>query len=137
MNLKILTWNVRGLNDPDKRLHIKNLLKDWHANIICLQETKMELITTRIVRSLWRYKHVDWMFLGSNGASGGILLMWDRRLVEKLEDAVGYFFVPCKFKNVEDHKVWMFTRVYGPNIAEERSLLWDELARIRSWWDVP
>ena len=125
------------MTDPNKRLRIRNLLKDWHADIICLQEIKMELITAWRVRSLWRCKHVDWIFLGSNGASGGNLLMWDKRLVEKLEDAVGYFSVICKFKNMEDHKVWMFTGVYGPNIAGERSLLWDELAGICSWWDVP
>ena len=45
------------------------------------------------------------MFLGSIGASGGILLMWDGRVVEKLEDVVGYFSVSCKFRNVEDHNV--------------------------------
>ena len=45
------------------------------------------------------------MFLGSIGASGGILLMWDKRVVEKVEDAVGQFSVSCKFKNVEDQKV--------------------------------
>uniref|UniRef100_A0A2N9GHU0 Uncharacterized protein n=1 Tax=Fagus sylvatica TaxID=28930 RepID=A0A2N9GHU0_FAGSY len=47
---------------------------------------------------------------GSNGATGGILLMWDKRLVEKLEDAVGYYSVS-----------W-------------RGVLLDELARIRHWW---
>jgi hypothetical protein len=45
------------------------------------------------------------MFLGSIGASGGILLMWDSRVVEKLEDAVGYFSVSSKLKNVEDQNV--------------------------------
>jgi hypothetical protein len=68
MNVKIISWNVRGLNDSGKRLRIKNMLKDWHANIICLQETKMELITTRTIRRLWRCQYVDWMFLGSIGA---------------------------------------------------------------------
>jgi hypothetical protein len=80
---------------------------------------------------------VDWMFLGSNGASGGILLMWDKRCVEKLEDAVGIYSVSCKFKNVADQKVWMYTSVYGPNVDRERSLMWDELAGIRSWWGLP
>jgi hypothetical protein len=77
------------------------------------------------------------MFLGSIGASGGILLMWDSRVVEKLEDAVEYFFVSCKFRNVEDHNIWMFSGVYGPNVDNDRGLMWDELAGIRSWWDVP
>uniref|UniRef100_A0A2N9H333 Reverse transcriptase domain-containing protein n=1 Tax=Fagus sylvatica TaxID=28930 RepID=A0A2N9H333_FAGSY len=133
----ILTWNVRGLNDPGKRLRIKHMLKIWAPDIICLQETKMELISKAIVRSLWRCHHVDWMFLGSNGASGGILLMWDKRLVEKIEDAVGSYSVSCKFKNVADQNVWMYSGVYGPNVDRERGLLWDELAGIRSWWGVP
>ena len=77
------------------------------------------------------------MFLGSIGASGGILLMWDSRVVEKLEDVVGYFSVSYKFRNVEDHNVWMFSGVCGPNVDNDRGLMWDGLAGIRSWWDVP
>lgn len=53
MSLNIITWNVRGLNNRDKRLCIKNMIKDWRVDIICLQETKLELITTQIVRRLW------------------------------------------------------------------------------------
>ncbi len=49
MNVKIISWNVRGVNDSGKRLRIKNMLKDWHVDIICLQETKMELITDQII----------------------------------------------------------------------------------------
>ena len=70
MSLNIVTWNVRGLNNRDKRLRLKNMIKDWRADIFCLQETKLELITAQIVRSLWRCQFVDWMFLGSMGASG-------------------------------------------------------------------
>jgi hypothetical protein len=35
---------------------------------------------------------------GSNGDSGGILLMWDTRVVEKIDDAVGNFFVSINFE---------------------------------------
>ena len=38
----------------------------------------MELITRDFVRSLWGCQHVDWVYLGSIGALGGILAMWDR-----------------------------------------------------------
>jgi exonuclease III len=53
MNLKIITWNVRGLNNRDKRLQVCHLLKMWKANIVCLQETKMDIIDRGIARSLW------------------------------------------------------------------------------------
>ena len=36
MNLKILSWNVRGLNDRRKRSIVKNLLRGWKCDVICL-----------------------------------------------------------------------------------------------------
>ena len=89
MNLKILFWNVRGLHERDKRLQIKNLIRMWRADIICIQETKVELITRGFVRSLWCCHYVDWVYLGSLGASGGILVMWDKRVVEKVRRSCG------------------------------------------------
>jgi endonuclease/exonuclease/phosphatase family metal-dependent hydrolase len=41
MKLKILSWNVRGLHEKDKRFRIRNLLKLWGPHIICFQETKI------------------------------------------------------------------------------------------------
>ena len=91
------------------------MIRGWGANIIFLQETKMELKTRREISSLWGCQHLDWLYLGSIGALGGVLVMWDRRMVEKIDETVGRFFVSCKFKNVVDHFVWAFTSVYGPN----------------------
>ena len=60
MNLRIISWNVRGLNDNEKRLRVRNIIKTWKANIVCLQkanivclqETKLELITRRVIHSV-------------------------------------------------------------------------------------
>ena len=41
MSVKLLSWNVRGLNRFDKRLQIRNLLRMWKADMVCLQETKL------------------------------------------------------------------------------------------------
>ena len=43
MNLKLLSWNVRGLNDFSKRLRVKNLHKQWKADLVCLQEMKLRV----------------------------------------------------------------------------------------------
>ena len=137
MNVKILSWNVLGLNDRDKRLQVRSLIKHWGADVICLQETKIELVSRRLGRSLWGIHHVDWIFLGSIGAAGGILLMWDRRVVEKIDEAVGDYSVSCRFRGVVDLFEWAFSGVYGPQTDRERSLMWDELAGLVSWWGIP
>ncbi|XP_035544586.1 uncharacterized protein LOC118347981 [Juglans regia] len=71
------------------------------------------------------------------GASGGILVMWDKRVVESSDEFVGEFSVGCLFRNIDDGFLWAFAGVYGPNLDSERRMLWDELAGLCSWWEVP
>ncbi len=47
--------------------------------------------------------------------------MWDRRIVEKMED----------------QSEWAFSGVYGPQIGRQRRELWDELSGVFSWWGSP
>ena len=63
--------------------------------------------------------------------------MWDRRVVEKLEEAVGQFSISCRFKNVSDHFEWAFTGIYGPNLNRECQFMWEELAGLISLWNFP
>ena len=49
----------------------------------------MGLINRAMIRSLWGGQHVDWSYLGSCGASSGVLVMRDTRVVNKMEEAVG------------------------------------------------
>lgn len=82
-------------------------------------------------------RFVDWLFLGSAKAFRNILLMWNSRIAEKLYGAMGLYYVSCKFKNVGDQLLWMSSEMYGPNLARDRSLMWDELSGLRCWWKVP
>ena len=59
MNLKMLSWNVKGLNEVEKRLQIHNLKHAWRPDIVCLQKTNLEWITRGIVRSIWSCPYVD------------------------------------------------------------------------------
>lgn len=76
----------------------------------------MDLITRGVIRSIWGCQHFDWVFLGLIGSFGGILVLWDRRVVEKWRRAVGCFSVSCRFKNVADNFERAFFGAYGPNV---------------------
>jgi hypothetical protein len=114
MKHKILSWNVRGLNEVKKRLRVRRLLRQWKVDIVCLQETKLERIMHGLVRSLWGCPYLEWSYVASIGASGGILLLWDRRVVSKVDVCQGNFVAACSFRNVDDGMEWAFAGVYGP-----------------------
>lgn len=50
MKPMLIFWNARGLNQAGKRLKVRNLLRQWKTDIICLQETKLELISNSTVK---------------------------------------------------------------------------------------
>jgi len=83
MTLQLLSWNVRGL--------CKNLLKEWKCDIVCFQETKISSIDVAFVRSLWGSPFIDWAILDTFQTLGGVLLIWDKRVFEKMDAIVDSF----------------------------------------------
>ena len=128
MTLQLLSWNVRGLNNPQKREVCKNLLKEWKCDIVCFQETKVFSIDVAFVRSLWGSLFIDWAVLDAVQTLGGVLLIWDNRVFGKLDVIVGQFSVSVLLRGVVDDFVWACTGVYGPNDDGQRSILWEELS---------
>jgi hypothetical protein len=67
-NCRILNWNVRGLNDGARRDSVNELVCDTGSAVVCLQETKLQVIDDGVVirrtfgtiyqvilRTYWRY----------------------------------------------------------------------------------
>ena len=57
--LKILSWNVRGANDPEKRKIIKAFLKSQRVDVVFLQETKLKDISRGMIRHLGVGRFLD------------------------------------------------------------------------------
>ena len=51
MKPKILSWILKGLNEGDKWLRVRNLLRDWKVDVVCFQETKLEVTSCSVVCS--------------------------------------------------------------------------------------
>ena len=107
---------MRGANDSSKRKIIKAFLRKQKVDLLCIQETKFQSMIEGVVRSLGTRRFLDWRALDAFGSAGGILICWDKRSLEILDWEVGQLSISCRFRNVEDGFVWVFTGVYGPFI---------------------
>ena len=85
MNLKLMSWNVRGANDVNKRRIIKSVVRKQKVDLMCIQETKIQSMTDGVVKSLGLGRFLDWRTLEAAGAAGGVLVCWDKRSLELLE----------------------------------------------------
>ena len=136
IKIKMILWNVKGLNDPRKRLVVKNLLRKWKCDVVCLQEMKIASMNRQLVCSLWSYLYVDWAVLEADWTAGGILIIWDKRVLEKVEVMVGTFSVSVKWQGVGDGFIWACSGVYGSNENIVRGHMWDELVGIQQYWRI-
>ena len=91
---------------------------EWKVDIVCFQETKLEVMFRSVVCGF----AIMWI-LDSRGALGGILIMWDMRMVEKIDKCAREFTLADTFRNVEDYFTLAFAGVYGHNSDRDRRLL--------------
>lgn len=74
MKIKILSWNVREVNDRNKRKLIKTLIRTQNVDLVCLQETKMTEMSLGVVRSLGVGRFLEWGALDARGAAGEVVV---------------------------------------------------------------
>ena len=97
----------------------------------------MQFMTDSIARSIGFGRFLGWKAVNVEGASGGIFICWDRRSLDILDWEEGQFTLSCRFRNVENGAIWVFTGVYGPFSKVERDALWEEFGAIRGLWEDP
>ena len=64
------------------------------------------------------------------------MLIWDKRVFEKLDVIVGQFSVSVLLRGVVDDFVWACIGVYGPNDDGQWATLWEELSQVRARWPM-
>jgi len=82
VEMKIISYNVRGLGGFEKKADVRRFLQDKCPFVVCLQESKLSVVDDFIVKSIWGSAGCGYSFQASNGASGGIITMWDPLVVE-------------------------------------------------------
>ena len=76
-NWNILNWNIRGINDSNKWLALRNKIAEANVDIVCLQETKKEHFDYGYLKNFCPNRINCFDFLPSVGASGGLLIAWN------------------------------------------------------------
>lgn len=99
--MKFISWNASGMNQLAKRVVIKDAIKFVGGAFLFFQETKMEIIDEKVIRSLCAFSNFGFVICPSKGASGGILLIQNSDLWQQLDVHVGFFSVSVLVKDFE------------------------------------
>jgi hypothetical protein len=74
LDISFAIWNGHGLNSPGRRLAVYQAISPAKAAVVCIQETKMAVISDRVVHECLGSSFDKFFFLPTDGNRGGILL---------------------------------------------------------------
>lgn len=133
---RILCWNVRGLNSRVRQDAIRNLISNSRVDIVCLQETKMSVMSVGVILSSMGSDFTNWIDLPAAGASGGIVVAWRQCLGPALATRVDNYSLSIQF-SPGSLQPWWLTCVYGPQGDINKLLFMQKLRDVRSFCQGP
>ncbi|GKU89286.1 hypothetical protein SLEP1_g3443 [Rubroshorea leprosula] len=113
-----------------KRRGVRDLIKKEGADIVFIQESKMEVCDVRKCRSIWGGDNCNWVMKSAQGRAEGILCLWNSNLFDVSKELVGSGF--CGMYGVwgKDKIPCYFLNVYAPCENHGKQLLWNEISNL-------
>ncbi|GKV09171.1 hypothetical protein SLEP1_g20713 [Rubroshorea leprosula] len=119
--------SVRGLGGVGKKAQIRELVIKEKIQFLAVQETKMDIVDRKICRNLWGSEDMDWVAKSSNGMYGGLICVWDSKILKKKETIEGDNFIGVfGLWGLEEIPVYILN-IYSPCQLTSKRALWEEL----------
>jgi ribonuclease HI/exonuclease III len=124
--MKIVSWNCRGLGNPTKIEAVKDLMKVEPADILMLQETKIEgEALLEISKHKWQ-KNTG-KAISARGTSGGIATLWKAEQFSLVNSYNTQHWSFTELKHTASKLTIALFNLYVPTLHNEKKDCWKTL----------
>lgn len=134
--MKILSWNIRGLNNPHKHDLLANMVRDNQSDIILIQETKMSAKKVFKIKNMF-FKDCGCQVVDSDGASSGVETFWNPKMVVRTKLFSFENHVASSFLCFRENFSWVLSNIYAPNSKSVCKHFWDRLNSFKAQFHFP
>jgi len=129
--MKLISWNVRGLNSPRKCRMIKNMIQHEQPHILFMQETKCNNSTLdSILSKAW--PGCQTVIVDASGASGGLAIAWNTQKISLTNFHASHHLIQATFHIIGTNILGHLTNVYFPQDPVQKSALLKTLETLNS-----
>lgn len=125
--MKIISYNVRGLGGFEKRSEVKRLVADKKSFVLCLQESKLNVVDDLLIKAIWGSTSLGFFFQPSMGASGGLLTVWDCNVVEVYSTTSFPHVLVIRGRVLQTGQELVIANIYAPCDTAAKQVLWNYL----------
>lgn len=127
----LLSWNVRGLNCPDRRATVHETIASTSCHLVCLQETKLDDVDQFVAAFLGGHRLRSFAQRPAVGTRGGILMLWDENVVGISNIVASEFCLSADVQILANDTTFKITSVYGPTSSSRKDDFFAELLALR------
>ena len=91
--MNCMSINVQGIGNINKHVWIRKLCINRKVNFLAIQEKKSNDVGAHLIRSLWGNNNFDFVAYDAQGASGGIVVIWEIGMFVKKSSVIHEKFV--------------------------------------------
>src|ERR1044072_3989833 len=132
----VLSLNVRGIGSNINQQAVKCLVMKNRVDVLCVQESKMQVIDLSLCRKLWGDAAFEWDFVPAENRGGGLICIWRKGFLQNLSCRKDQRFLCISGKRPGEDTTCVFVNVYGPSDRVEKSLLWREIVELKNDFPV-
>jgi exonuclease III len=129
--MKIISWNIRGLNGRSKQKLLRDLIIEEAPDVVMLQETKC---TTEDINRLLPYywKQGGAVSIDATGTAGGLAILWNTNSVLMDNFCTTRWSITADYRLIGSDKPGHLTTVYGPATPRDKQAFLGSLSYLSS-----
>src|ERR1044072_4379111 len=104
----VLSLNVRGIGSSIKQQAMRCLISKYKVDLICLQESKLEVVDVNLCRRIWGDAVFEWEFIPAISRGGGLICIWRRGLLQNLSCTKGQGYLCIAGNRIGEQEICVF-----------------------------
>lgn len=129
--MNIVSYNIRGLRRGVKWAAIRRMVRKQKVDMICIHETKRELIDKAACQALWGDSDVGWEFQLVINTAGGLLCVWNQQAFKLERRETGSGFILLEGVWIQENQKTSVVNLYSPCDVHQKRIQWDSLKLLR------
>ncbi|KAL4291642.1 hypothetical protein GQ457_14G009450 [Hibiscus cannabinus] len=117
------------------RVWVLMLVRSHRADMIFIQESKLDTFSLAEAKKLWGDDDVDFLVSPAEGRSGGLLTLWDKKLFCASSSVCEKRYIAVKGKWINVDMESCMVNVYAPNAEAGQIIFWAELTSLKLKWN--
>jgi exonuclease III len=117
--MNIITWNIRGLNNPRKKRILRNRLRKEQPDLCFIQDTKCTVDKMETI-SKKQWSKYKMLVVKGQQMEGGILTLWNSQMMNLIVAEATKHTLSVNMQIIGNTKMILCTNVYGSQMLEEK-----------------